>query len=676
MTDYSKWERINASIEDDEEDHARARLRMQKEEMTEQEVRRIHECWEKPEFRAMFDEYAQEVSDPKHKAETEAYLAQCEAEQRAAAVGGLGVQSLEAGGLPPGSGGGGVAPPPPPDGSQLLKPKKGFVVKTWKKEAGRKDFDRDLGKVFINVCQHADIAPPESKPVVSPDGRRGESWSLPNLCSPAPREEKDKVGHLCIVIDIVFHPEVLSRAEMPGVIGERWRQMVARTAVEQCASHHSMILDVDGLKVLKTKYYAEAVDENGVAQGCCTMAWKPAGGFEPKKKGKDEAGKGTAKTGTRDGSAGAAKATPAKKAQPNRAAAPSSDGKAAIRTPKHTLVHRGTQAAELSGAWNDPRLQGAAPTTRPKELLIRVELPEVSSAADVDLDITSRHLSLREEHNGYELELDFPFQVDETRGSAKFDRAKHSLNIVLPVVVKQIAPAIFTPATSGQSEEEAAAEAAAASAAEAIVKAEAEAAELERRSRERKAREERARAAAQVKEAARQAAIAQAAREAMARAQALARGAPPSCATESAHKALAAGAEGAPVPPPPVSAGAIEGFEAAELFEGPREGNVFKLGPAGLGYYADTGPSRHEPRPAVPPPTPPKEKVMVPPALAERESSVVADGESSPEWVMVNKEDEANEGEGNGAPPAATLSEDAARQAMPALRNGHLFELD
>lgn len=62
MTDYNKWERINASIEDDETDIAREKLRMQKEQMSEKEVRRIHECWEKPEFRAMFDEYAQEVS--------------------------------------------------------------------------------------------------------------------------------------------------------------------------------------------------------------------------------------------------------------------------------------------------------------------------------------------------------------------------------------------------------------------------------------------------------------------------------------------------------------------------------------------------------------------------------------------------------------------------------------
>jgi len=149
------------------------------------------------------------VSDPKHKAETEAYLAQCEAEQRAAAAGGLNVESLGAGGIP--AAGGGVGPQASPNGSQLLKPKKGFVIKTWKKEAGRKDFDREMGKVFVNVCQHEDIGKPESKQVTA-DGRRGESWSLPNLCSPAPREEKDKADHVCVVLDIVFHNEVPTAA--------------------------------------------------------------------------------------------------------------------------------------------------------------------------------------------------------------------------------------------------------------------------------------------------------------------------------------------------------------------------------------------------------------------------------------------------------------------------------
>merc|ERR1719271_2385402 len=83
MTDYKKWENIEKSIPEDEEDKALKRLREQKESMSEKEVRRLHECWEQPEFKAMFNEYAEEVSDPAHRAESEQYLAQCEAEQRA-----------------------------------------------------------------------------------------------------------------------------------------------------------------------------------------------------------------------------------------------------------------------------------------------------------------------------------------------------------------------------------------------------------------------------------------------------------------------------------------------------------------------------------------------------------------------------------------------------------------
>ena len=82
-TDYAKWARIEKEIPEDEEEKALRNLKAQKESMSEQEVRRLHDCWREPEFKAMFHEYAEEVSDPKHKAEQEAYLAQVEAEQRA-----------------------------------------------------------------------------------------------------------------------------------------------------------------------------------------------------------------------------------------------------------------------------------------------------------------------------------------------------------------------------------------------------------------------------------------------------------------------------------------------------------------------------------------------------------------------------------------------------------------
>ena len=82
MTDYNKWAKFEKEIAPDEEDLARERLRKQKDDMSEKEVRRLHECWEQPDFRRMFEEYQEEVTDPKHRAETEQYLTQCEAEQR------------------------------------------------------------------------------------------------------------------------------------------------------------------------------------------------------------------------------------------------------------------------------------------------------------------------------------------------------------------------------------------------------------------------------------------------------------------------------------------------------------------------------------------------------------------------------------------------------------------
>lgn len=160
-TNYDKWAKLEKELPEDEEDLARARLREQKENMSDKEVRRLHECWEKPEFRTMWSEYQEEVSDPAHRAETEEYLAQVEAEQRAdkaaAPPAGLQVESL--GSSLPGMPDQTQAPPSAPVGSELLKPNKGFVLKTWERKPGKSDYDRDMGKVFINVCSHGALGP-------------------------------------------------------------------------------------------------------------------------------------------------------------------------------------------------------------------------------------------------------------------------------------------------------------------------------------------------------------------------------------------------------------------------------------------------------------------------------------------------------------------------------------
>ena len=130
-TNYNKWSKFEKELEPDEEDLARERLRKQKEDMSDKEVKRLHECWEQPDFRRMFEEYQEEVTDPKHRAETEEYLAQCEAEQREGKAppggDGLSVEQLGAGGLAGGGGGGGGAPP---DGAQAPPGKDGSFLRT------------------------------------------------------------------------------------------------------------------------------------------------------------------------------------------------------------------------------------------------------------------------------------------------------------------------------------------------------------------------------------------------------------------------------------------------------------------------------------------------------------------------------------------------------------------
>ena len=657
MTDYARWAQFNDSIEDDEEERARARLRAQREDMSEKEVRRLHECWDKPEFRAMFNEYAEEVSDPKHKAETEAYLTQCEAEQRAAAGEGV----VDAAG-----GGAGLAPPTQQDGSQLLKPEKGFVVKTWSRASENTSFDRALGKVFVNVCQHRDIARPESEVVVAPDGRRGESWSMPNLCSPAVREEKDKAGHTCSVVDIVFHPEVLERGEVAGPRGERWRQMVARTAVEQSARHHSLHLDAEDFKLLKLKYFGEQRDEKGVAQGCCTMAWKPAGGFAAKG---DRAGPsggaadggaaaggaaapgaaaaagaaGTAGRSSGGGSNGSAKdrGDPAPAAG-GRDAGPLSPSPPALEpepatAPRYTLVHRGSQdgVSDLTGSWSDVRLQPASEggTGRPRELALRVELPEVQTAADLDLDITARHVSLGEEARRYTLELDLPFEIAPERCSAKYDRGKHALTIVMPVLPPPDGGVgvSFQPASAGQTEAEARAEIEAAAAVEAAAREAAAEEEAARRASVRAAREAEAKAASDARDEARRRAVAQAEAEASARERAMARGAPLQRAAEAATR---------------------EAASCNPLQEAP-------------------------PRPTLPLSA---EKT----AMAAQATDSNGDATAAPasprssdgEWVMVEEKEKEKEKEKAPHPCDGEAPDGDCNDAVPSFRNGLLFDLD
>ena len=550
MTDYKKWQEIEDSIPEDEDDAALKRLREQKDNMSNEEVRRLHECWEKPEFKQMFHEYAEEVSDPAHRAETEKYLQQVEGEQRAekqAKEGFLNGRSTSEfdslNSAVPGQ-------PDGPEGAQLLKPNKGFVIKTWQKQPGRSEFDRELGKLFINVCTHEEIDRPTAQEVTAPDGRQGQTWSMPHLCSPKVKEEKDRAGHKCSVVDIVFHTEVLARCSAPNGIGERWKGMVAETALNMVGKLHQLELDTEGHKVLNTKYFGDT------GEGPSMLSWKPDGKpFEekdlpqtkrsPKAQANAKAAEAAKPKPTQSPAAAAAatkpptvidttpkpKAAPPPpssketKAPPKYAAGKSPEppppkllskgpAKPTTKAPKYSIVHRGV-GDSIANSWNDNKLSTSG---RPRELCVKIELEELTSAGEIDLDITERNLELKHEGVGYALSLSLPYPVLSEQGSAKFDKAKRVLTVTLPVAAAAAPMPQWEPVHKGQTEEERAAEEAAEKAAEAEAKAKAEAEAEEKREAERAARIAKAKQEEAEREARKAAAIAQAEREAAKRA--------------------------------------------------------------------------------------------------------------------------------------------------------------
>ena len=106
---------------------------------TPEETEKFKKAFDDPEFRKMFADYMDELQDPKHRAETEAYISQLEGDDKV------------------------------PQGKELIRPNPSFVAKTHKIIKGEKE-----EKVFINIVSSDKIAKPTNQSV-----KAGQNWSLP-----------------------------------------------------------------------------------------------------------------------------------------------------------------------------------------------------------------------------------------------------------------------------------------------------------------------------------------------------------------------------------------------------------------------------------------------------------------------------------------------------------------
>ena len=421
--------------------------------LTDKEKAGFTKAFEDPEFRKMFAEYMDEMQDPKYREETDAYIRQLEKEEKV------------------------------PEGKELIHPKPEFVAKTYKLD----DKNEKGDKLWMNITSSDNVAEP-SKQVV----KGGESWSLPYSLGP-PRMEKDKNGDNVATFDCCFHPKALTmgyqrkefkdllvNTSMEGVT-ESYRRQNAPVKLDKNfhilkgVSYKSgitatMMVDKKSKATWKGDPDAEKigggnrVEELPPGPGPKALADKLVGGDVQKQKLNPPAPPTTTATGTKKdpsikkgflgGKSPQAPAptpapAPTAPAKPDltvvsttkKASMPAANEPVNALEPVYDIVERGIVDLgefELSNA--DGSTTEKARSTRPKELVIKIKLPKLGakSVAGVNLDISERKLSLTYP-DVYDLQLSLPYPVDDTEGTAKYEKNSQSLVVTLPVKASTVA---------------------------------------------------------------------------------------------------------------------------------------------------------------------------------------------------------------------------------------------
>ena len=216
----------------------------------------------------------------------------------------------------------------------FINPKPGYVLKTKNTNTG--------SKVFINICSDDNIDKPSSK-VEKVSGSQGLQWSIPYSQS-QPREDIDKGGEKCSVYDVIFHPDTLYLAEKDL----RLKDVVHSTALDALEKSFQVVCDRNSLKFPKMKF-------KGVFRP--TVIRRPT---NPEAAGNEKP-----------------------LTQPSVEELLPGVGQLKVTKPEYNIKFR--NPVDLQDHVIGPA--GQVSSVRPKEMVIDIKLPLLSSASGVDLDV-------------------------------------------------------------------------------------------------------------------------------------------------------------------------------------------------------------------------------------------------------------------------------------------------
>ncbi|XP_054304327.2 protein kintoun isoform X4 [Pongo pygmaeus] len=339
-----------------------------------EEVQRLTSAFQDPEFRRMFSQYAEELTDPENRRRYEAEITALERER--------GVEV------------------------RFVHPEPGHVLRTSLDGARR---------CFVNVCSNALVGAPSSRPGSGGDrgAAPGSHWSLPYSLAPG-REYAGRSSSRYMVYDVVFHPDALALARRH----EGFRQMLDATALEAVEKQFSVKLDRRNAKTLKAKY--KGTPEAAVLR-------TPLPGVIPARPEREPKGplpdfpypyQYPAAAGNSAAPGPRAPSPPEAALQP------------APTEPRYSVVQRHHVDLQDYRCSRD-----SAPSPVPHELVITIELPLLRSAEQAALEVTGKLLCLDSRKPDYRLRLSLPYPVDHGRGKAQFNKARRQLVVTLPVVL-------------------------------------------------------------------------------------------------------------------------------------------------------------------------------------------------------------------------------------------------
>ncbi|XP_063015657.1 protein kintoun [Melospiza melodia melodia] len=189
-----------------------------------EEAERLRRAFRDEQFRALFAEFAAELTDPEQRRLYEEEVAALERER--------GVEV------------------------RFVHPTPGFVLRT-SQEGSR--------RCYINVCSNPLMGEPRARAE-----RGGQRWELPYSLAPG-REELRPAGRRRLVYDVVFHPAALRLAARSA----RFRRLLRDTALEAVESQCGVRLDRNNAAILR------GVSYKGIPQAPVIRSPLPGGAPKP-----------------------------------------------------------------------------------------------------------------------------------------------------------------------------------------------------------------------------------------------------------------------------------------------------------------------------------------------------------------------------------------------------------